>query len=234
MWRKTRCSMLHRIKAYNTFITTLTSYVDQLVIQPKEVTHKMCAHMRTIVGGVCGWTTPQTLPYLKANFNFPLATRMPEAYNFAAGARVWTLLPRVKRHHYLHVLAHCGWGTAMNEASFTAQTVRLFSTTEHTSTGKSGRPTLRNTPTTVRRPALPMPTCSARSTNNLVSQVRIIGFPHGQPTTHTFPANFLPRRWLSAFGIPPHSTRRLVARAIHNIHSIGRRVPPCVVARACC
>ena len=83
-WRATRCAMLDRIKVYNTFIATLTSYVEQLVVQPKEVTQAMYASMRTIVGGVCGWTTPQTLPYLKTNFNFPLATRMPEAYNLAA------------------------------------------------------------------------------------------------------------------------------------------------------
>ena len=99
-WKKANFSLFNKLESWNIYMATLTSYVDQLYVQPSEVTECLFATLKRFAGGVNGWIDVHGLGLLDQWHNFPIAARMPHLSNWAAIARCWLSLPSSTRGDY--------------------------------------------------------------------------------------------------------------------------------------
>ena len=99
-WKQPQFSLFHKLEAWNVYLATLPSYVDQLFIQPLEVATTYSDTLKRFVGGVHGWVDVHGLGMLDTWHNFPIAARIPHLTNWAAIARCWLSLPSHVRSDY--------------------------------------------------------------------------------------------------------------------------------------
>ena len=70
-WKGPHFSLFHKLELWNIYIITLFSYVDQVFVQPLEVTEAILKALKSFVGGAHGWIHPVGLAHLRSWYNFP-------------------------------------------------------------------------------------------------------------------------------------------------------------------
>jgi len=93
LWKGFNLSLLTKFKVWNIYLSTLASYVEQL-LSPDAGSHAaMLQLLKKHVGGAHAWCPPLGFGFFGAWFGFPCPPRLPELTNLAAQGRVWATLP---------------------------------------------------------------------------------------------------------------------------------------------
>ena len=92
LWGPLSTSLFYKVRIWNVFLATITSYVDQFFLQPRHITDAANSILTKTIKGVHGWTTAESIGMFGKWFDFPIAARIPKLCNLAAITRAWTAL----------------------------------------------------------------------------------------------------------------------------------------------